>query len=155
MSPNRQQATQPASQPVHLCGHEIRGGGHICAFFDSHDDKYRVLAPYFAEGITNGDRVINVVDARDRDAHVRALEKAKVPISQAISRDQFRLLTAEETYLKDGAVDLDAMLELVREALETSQILRARMIAVRRAKRFPDRLPNAVLEFGVRRSRYR
>jgi hypothetical protein len=109
------------SQHAHLCGHEIRGGGHICAFFDSRDEKYRVLAPYFAEGITNGDRVVNVVDADDRDAHLQALGDANVPVLEAMARNQFRLLTAEETYLKDGAVDLDGMLELVRDALETSQ----------------------------------
>ncbi len=41
-----------------------------------------------------------------------------------------------------------------RETLETVEILGARMLAVRRAKCFPDRLPNTVFEFGVRRGGY-
>ena len=108
-------------EPVHLCGEEIPHAGHICAFFDSRAEKYEVLAPYLADGIAKGDRIINVVDARDRDAHVATLSARSVPVRAAIDRGQYRLLTAEETYLKQGAQNLDGMLQLLRETLETAQ----------------------------------
>jgi hypothetical protein len=38
-----------------------------------------------------------------------------------MDRGQFQLLTAEETYLKDGAVELDGMLDLLHDALETAR----------------------------------
>ena len=38
-----------------------------------------------------------------------------------MNRGQYRLLTAEETYLRDGAVELDGMLDLLREALESAK----------------------------------
>ena len=108
-------------QSIHLCGEELPHAGHICAFFDTRGEKYNVLAPYFAEGIAQGDHIINIVDAREREAHVHALANADVPIADAIERGQFQLMTAEETYLKEGTVDLDGMLELLRETLETAQ----------------------------------
>lgn len=108
-------------QPVHLCGATIHEGGHVCAFFDSRAEKYAVLAPYFAEGIANGDLIINVVEEKDRDDHVRTLNQADVPVTEAMHRGQCRLLTAEETYLKEGTVDLDEMLGLLEEALETAR----------------------------------
>lgn len=110
-----------ATRPIHLCGQELPHAGHICAFFDSRHEKYSALAPYFTEGIANGDHIINVVDASDRAAHVRALKGADVPIHEAMHRGQFQLLTAEETYLKDGAVDLDGMMGLLRETLEAAE----------------------------------
>lgn len=111
----------PTRRTVHLCGQEITHGGHICAFFDSRAEKYDILAPYFAEGIAHGDRVINIVDARERDAHLSALSEAAVPVTDAIERGQFQLLTAEETYLRQGAVDLEGLLDLLRDALSTSE----------------------------------
>jgi hypothetical protein len=110
-----------APHPIHLCGEEISHAGHICAFFDSSAEKYRILAPYFAEGIADGDRIINVVDAGAREEHLRTLRRADVPVAESIDSGQFELLTAEETYLKAGAASLDGMLDLLQEALKTAQ----------------------------------
>ena len=112
---------RPAPGPIRLCGEEIPHAGHVCAFFDSRAQKYEVLAPYLADGIAIGDRIINVVDAAEREDHLRALSAADVPVQKAIDRGQFQLMTAEETYLKDGAVKLDGMLELLRGALEAAE----------------------------------
>lgn len=110
-----------APGPIRLCGEEIPHAGHVCAFFDSRAQKYEVLAPYLADGIAVGDRIINVVDAEDREDHIRTLGANNVPVERAIDRGQYQLLTAEETYLKEGAVNLDGMLELLRDALETAE----------------------------------
>ena len=107
--------------PIHICGEEIPHAGHICAFFDSRAEKYRVLAPFLAEGIAQGDRIINVVDADIRDDHVRTLAAADVPVTSAIKRGQYQLLTAEETYLREGTINLDDMLRLLREALDSAE----------------------------------
>ena len=120
-SQGRQSHATSTPAPIHLCGEEIPHAGHICAFFDSRREKYDILAPYMAEGIENGDRIINVVDAKEREPHVRALTDANVPVTAAIDRGQFHLLSAEETYLKEGAVDLSGMLTLLRDALETAE----------------------------------
>jgi len=106
---------------IHLCGEEIPDAGHICAFFDSRADKYKVLAPYLAEGIEQGDRIINVVDAEERDQHVETLAHFRVDVRDAMQRRQFQLLTAEETYLKERTVDLDGMLDLLRDVLEAAK----------------------------------
>ena len=106
---------------IHLCGEEIPDAAHICAFFDSRADKYKILAPYLAEGIEQGDRIINVVDAEERDQHVETLAHFRVDVRDAMQRRQFQLLTAEETYLKERTVDLDGMLDLLRDVLEAAK----------------------------------
>lgn len=116
-----QNKPQPNPPPVRLCGEVLPHAGHICAFFDSDAEKYEALAPFFGDGIQQGDRIINVVDADVRDRHIKALAHAHVPIRKALESGQMQVLTAEETYLQKGAVDLNGMLELLRETLEAAQ----------------------------------
>jgi hypothetical protein len=111
----------PGPSPIRLCGEVLPHAGHICAFFDSAAEKYEAIAPFFDEGIRKGDRIINVVDADKRDSHIHALAGARVPVRQAIDSGQMTLLTAEETYLQEDAVDLSGMLQLLRETLESAQ----------------------------------
>jgi hypothetical protein len=48
-----------ATRSVHLCGRSLSEPSHICAFFDSRDEEYEVLGPYFREGIELDEEVIN------------------------------------------------------------------------------------------------
>lgn len=105
---------------VTLCGTPMSQPGHVCAFFDSRAQKYDVIAPYFAEAIGAGDRVINVVPASERDRHVDTLERAQVPVRSAMDRKQMSIFTNEETYLRAGVQDLQGMLDLMAEALGTA-----------------------------------
>ena len=105
---------------LHLCGHELPARGHICAFFDSNAQKYAAIAPYLREAIDAGDRVINVVEEAGMKQHVASLEAHEVPVTRAVEADQLHLASAEETYFRDGAPALDAVLDMLREALETA-----------------------------------
>ena len=80
-----------------------------------------MLASYFSDAIEAGDRIINVVDQSRRDDHIAQLDRARVPVHAAIARRQMEVLTSEETYLRDGAQDLESMLDLLRDALETAR----------------------------------
>ncbi len=114
--------SQTIAPPViTLCGEPVVRPGHICAFFDSRSEKYEILAPYFNEGLAAGDHVINVVDADSRGEHLRNLAENDVVLEPAMTTGQMRVLTSEETYLKEGTYDLEGMLELLRETLETAR----------------------------------
>ena len=123
MKPNTDRssdATNGARRPS-LCGVEVPKTAHICAFFDSRTEKYDVLATYFGDAIRAGDRVINVVEARNRDDHVHGLTEAGFDIEAAIDSGQLRLSTCERTYYREGRLELDAVLEMLREALDTAR----------------------------------
>ena len=113
-------ATKKAHR-ITLCGEKIDRPGHVCAFFDSRTEKYDTLAAYFAEGLAEGERIINVVDGDARSEHMHQVKARNVPLEDAIAGDDFTLLTSEETYLKDGAMDLEGMMDLLRDALETAR----------------------------------
>lgn len=106
---------------VRICGEEVPFAGHICAFFDSPEQKYDTIGPYFNDAIGAGDCVINVVPTADRDAHVESLRAAQVPVDLALEMDRLRLLTVEETYLRDGEPTLDSVIEMVRETMRSTE----------------------------------
>lgn len=144
--------SQRAARHVTLCGEEVREPGHICAFFHSRREKYATIAPYFRDAIQAGDRVINIVDAADRDAHVAALEAAQVPVDHALRTDMLRLMTTETTYVKNGEVDLEGVLDMLRETLHSARTER-RWIRTCGEMSWVGRNPNAaarVMEYEAR-----
>lgn len=109
-------SSKAARRPI-LCGEEVPAGGHICAFFSSRAEKYDTLVPYFKSAIEAGERVINVVDASLKSAHERQLESMGVPVQQAVRQSRFQLHSAEDVYMRDGELALDAVLDMLRESL--------------------------------------
>ena len=112
--------TSTARRPM-LCGQEVPKAGHICAFFDSREEKYEVLASYLGDALRSGDRVIDVVEERSREEHLRGMAAAGVDIQPAIDRGQLEFSTCEATYYRDGRVDLDGVLEMLRQELSSAR----------------------------------
>jgi hypothetical protein len=42
--------------PISLAGSLLRETRHVCAFFDSDEEEYRVLLPFIKDGLKSGDR---------------------------------------------------------------------------------------------------
>lgn len=112
---------QTARARPRLCGQEVPRAGHICAFFDSKAEKYGILGAYFADAIRAGDRVVDVVEAGSREEHVRSLIETGVDMRSAVESGQLRLSTCEETYFRDGRLELEAVLDMLREELQSAR----------------------------------
>ena len=42
----------------------LGGHRHVCAFFNSLDEQYRVLRPFIKDGVDRGERALHIVDPR-------------------------------------------------------------------------------------------
>jgi AcrR family transcriptional regulator len=102
-----------SAPPIHLAGEEVRGSGHICAFFRDQAEADGVLIPFVAEGLAGGDRVVRIVAAARREAYFSTLQGAGVDVGTALATARLRVEVWEDTYLRDGRFDQAAMLELV------------------------------------------
>lgn len=100
-----------------LCGEEVPLQGHICAFFSSDEEKYAALAPFFHETLHAGDRIVNVVDGETRLAHLEELRARGVPVDEAMRDGRLSVGVTEETYLRDGELQLEGVLDMVRDAM--------------------------------------
>jgi hypothetical protein len=102
---------------IHLCGETLPHPGHVCAFFDSREQKYDVLVPFLKDAIAAGDEVVNIVDGAEMPAHLDELEAGGVPLHKAMSTGQLNVLTSEETYLQEGEDVLPRLLDFLGETL--------------------------------------
>jgi hypothetical protein len=74
-------------------GHDLGAPGHISAFFDSREEGYDVLVPYYAEGIGQGGRVIAIVGGDTLDEHRARLASRGVPVEEATESGGLQVLT--------------------------------------------------------------
>jgi hypothetical protein len=102
---------------VHLAGSVLDRKRHVCAFFHSKDEEYRVLMPFILEGFQHGDKAFHIVDPRHRDAHMQRLQQAGIDTEAAQARGDLEVRRWEEAYLRGGHFDQNAMLALIEEVL--------------------------------------
>ena len=68
---------------VRLAGSVLGRYRHVCAFFHSKEEEYRVLLPYIKEGFERGDRAFHIIDRHRRQDHLRRLQAAGVDTAGA------------------------------------------------------------------------
>jgi hypothetical protein len=102
---------------VTLAGRTVPGNQHVCAFFNSKEEEYRVLMPFIKEGFERGERAFHVVDPAHRAAHLERLKEAGVGVDEAERRGQLEVRRWHEAYLRDGHFDQRRMIDLIQEVL--------------------------------------
>ncbi len=105
------------ARPVHLAGSVLDRARHVCAFFHTRDEEYRVLMPFITEGFEHGDRAFHIVDPSHRAQHMERLREGGIDAESAESRGQLTVLRWEDAYLRGGHFDQNAMLALIEEVL--------------------------------------
>jgi len=101
--------------PIPFAGSELGEVRHVCAFFNSDEEEYRVLLPFIKQGFECGDKAVHVVNADQRDDHLQQLAAAGIDAAAAERRGQFELRVNTEAYLRDGRFDQDLMLEVFEQ----------------------------------------
>jgi hypothetical protein len=104
--------------PITLAGATLDRYRHVCAFFNTVEEEYRVLLPFIVEGFRRGDRAFHIVGPHERDDHRQRLNDAEVPVDDAEKRGQLEIRLWQEAYLRDGRFDQDRMLALIEEVLQ-------------------------------------
>lgn len=102
---------------IRLCGREVDRPGHICAFFDSADDAYDTLIPYFRDGIEADELVLNIVDDDRLAEHLDRLNLAGV----LTDGKGVTVRGAAETYLETGRFEMERMVDFVHDALANAR----------------------------------
>lgn len=104
-------------ETVRLAGAELDSTQHVCAFFNSKEEEYRVLLPFIKEGFERGDKAFHVIDQKHRPAHLQRLAQAGIDVSAAERKGQIEVRRWEEAYLRDGHFDQNRMIALIEEVL--------------------------------------
>jgi hypothetical protein len=127
MNPNSDNARFPgeasseSSQPIRFAGSVLGAQRHVCAFFHSSDEEYRVLLPFIKEGFECGEKAFHIVDPNLREEHLKRLASAGIDVAAAEQSGQFELRNWADAYLRDGHFDQNRMLALIQEVLKSAR----------------------------------
>ena len=106
-----------STDAVRLPGAAARRFGHVCGFFRSHEEEYRVLLPLTKEGFERGEKVFHIVDPEHRPERMRRLEEIGISPAAVQRPGQVEIRAWEDTYVRGGRFDQDAMMTLLEETL--------------------------------------
>ena len=101
--------------PIPFAGSELGETRHVCAFFNSEEEEYRVLLPFIKDGFACGHKAVHVVNPGQRSDHLNRLIAAGIDTAGAAQSGQFELKTNTEAYLRDGRFDKDRMVEVFEQ----------------------------------------
>jgi MEDS: MEthanogen/methylotroph, DcmR Sensory domain len=111
----------PVHKQVRLAGAVIDRKRHVCAFFNSKEEEYRVLMPFVKEGFDQGDRAVHFIDPRNRAEHARRLEEAGIDVAEAERKDQLEVLPWGDALLQEGHFDQHRQIALIDRLLNSNR----------------------------------
>lgn len=109
------------SRPVRLGGALLDERCHVCAFFSSRDDEYRVLLPFIKDGLAGGEKIVHTVDPVRLEDHLQRLASAGIDVAASRHNGQFDLFDWTQTHLLGGRFDQDRTLSLFGEIKEKAE----------------------------------
>jgi hypothetical protein len=109
--------------PIGFARSILREHRHVCAFFSSQKEEYDTLLPFICDGLKCGERAFHVLPSKYREEHLEQLRNAGVDLVQAQHCRHLEVALPEDTYLRGGTFNKDAMLALIQEALKAGQAL--------------------------------
>lgn len=92
------------------------GHNHVLFMYDSREERMRVLAEYFGDGLAKGELCIFVTP--DPEQTVENFRAVGLDVSQAIKKGELRVFEMNETYLPSGKFAADFMLSNVKRFIK-------------------------------------
>jgi hypothetical protein len=96
--------------PISFAGSQLDQTRHVCAFFNSAEEEYRVLLPFIKDGFRCGHKAIHVVNPDQHQDHLQRLDEVGIDVAAAQQSGQLDLRINEDVYLPDGRFDPDRMI---------------------------------------------
>jgi PAS domain S-box-containing protein len=91
---------------------DVPWGTHFCQFYETADDLIDVLVPYFRAGLEDNEFCMWVTsEPLSREEAENAMRKAVPDFAKFLKRGQMEIVPHGEWYLKNGAFDLQRVLD--------------------------------------------
>lgn len=107
------------SVPIRFAGSQFGKQRHVCAFFHSAEEEYRLLLPFIKEGFECGDRAFHVIDPDRRNDHLQRLQSTGIDTALAESSGQLKVCGWNNAHLDPkGQFDQYRMIALIEDELK-------------------------------------
>jgi MEDS: MEthanogen/methylotroph, DcmR Sensory domain len=99
-------------RPIYLGGSALGDRCHVCAFFNSREEQYRVLVPFVRDGLERGKKIVHTIDPERRAEHLERLAAVGIDVTTLLQDGRLELRTWSDTHLQDGYLDQHRTLKL-------------------------------------------
>jgi hypothetical protein len=106
---------QDPTRPIRFANSWLREARHVCAFFNSSEEKYRVLLPFIKEGLECGHKAFHIVNEDCHLDHSRRMDAVGINTSAAQRSGQLEIRSDTQTYLQQGLFNPDQMLTMFEQ----------------------------------------
>ncbi|EKE04769.1 MAG: GAF sensor signal transduction histidine kinase [uncultured bacterium] len=90
---------------------------HIVHIYDNEEDHKDLLISYIKNGIERNEKVISIEYSLSKEELLQDLHKKGLNVNALINKGQLKILSHNDTYLKDGYFDIDRMIKFWQNEL--------------------------------------
>jgi hypothetical protein len=107
----------------------MQPGDHYCGIYRTDEDHRSIIIDFVRQGLARGEKMFYLVNVQSAEQLRGTLAAAGIDVDHLVDKGQLVILTAKESYLRDGEFDPSRMIQLLRE--ETDKALAEGYTALR------------------------
>ena len=120
---------KPVHEELERKVRNLESGDHLCCIYEGKEEHQAVLTPFLRQGLEGDEKVFYIVDARTGGEVLSYLRQDGLEVEPYLESGQLAILTADQSYLREGVFDPDGMIFLLKE--ETRRALKDGYSALR------------------------
>lgn len=110
-----------ATSPILPSIARMHAGDHYCGIYRTDEDHRALVVDFVRGGLARGEKMLYIVNLQTAAQLQATLAAAGIDVGGLLEKGQFVILTAKDSYLRDGEFDPERMIALLRE--ETDKAL--------------------------------
>jgi two-component system cell cycle sensor histidine kinase/response regulator CckA len=99
---------------------DMKPGDHLCLIYETEKEHRALLTPFMRQGLELGEKVLYIIDDHTQKEVLNYLRNDGMVVESYLKSGQLVISSVDETYLRGGIFDTDAMIELLRDETERS-----------------------------------
>ncbi|MGE0872074.1 MAG: MEDS domain-containing protein [Kofleriaceae bacterium] len=99
----------------------MQPGDHYCGIFRTDEDHRAIIVEFIRSGIGRNEKVLYLVNVTSIEQLKATLSAAGIDVERLLAKGQLVIVTAKDSYLKEGQFEPDRMLQVLQD--ETDKAL--------------------------------
>lgn len=99
----------------------IQPHSHVCLIYSSPEEQFSAAVPFIKAGLVQGDQTVYITDDNPFEEVKRVMLSYGLDLENDLSRGKLIMAGKQESYLKDGLFDPDAMIDFLSQAVNNAE----------------------------------
>lgn len=96
----------------------LKPGDHLCSFYETKEEQFQIVLPFLANGLAKAEKCVYLTDENTAAEIKAGLLMRDVPVGRYLQSGQLRIVTARDSYLRDGRFDPHAIISFFSSSID-------------------------------------